>query len=82
MSTPPHLRRFSPARLRQRRAELGLSQLALARLLGLTSPRADRTIQAWEAGARQPGASNLYALAAALGVNADWLMVSPRAKKK
>lgn len=55
-------------RLRLRRMLLGLSQEALARLLGLTFQQ----IQKYESGANRIGASRLYDLAHALGVSVDY----------
>ena len=55
--------RFSPARLRALRADLGLSREALA----VRSKRSHSAIEKYEAGAMDPSSSSLYALADALG---------------
>jgi transcriptional regulator with XRE-family HTH domain len=59
-------------RVRQRRAELGLSQEALAELSGL-----DRTyISGIERGVRNPTLSTAEKLAGALGVPLAWLVTA------
>src|SRR5436309_1881006 len=53
------------ARLRELREQKGLTQGQLAELVGVRRDAVAR----WEADAREPGWSNVVALAAALGVN-------------
>jgi transcriptional regulator with XRE-family HTH domain len=58
-------------KMRLRREQLGLSQVELARRMGLTQGR----ISEWESGARtQMNLQNLRSLARALGVSADYLL--------
>lgn len=54
---------FNPSRLAQARRRRGLSQSALARLLGV----ADRTVRRWESGEMVPDASYVDLLSRALG---------------
>ena len=82
-----HIRRLPPTdeidvhvgeRLRTRRIELGLSQVAVSRHLGLTFSQ----IQKYEKGSNRIGAGRLYHLAALLGVQVSYFFTgleSPRA---
>nr|WP_239988570.1 helix-turn-helix transcriptional regulator [Paramagnetospirillum kuznetsovii] len=56
------------ARLRSRRSVLGLSQEALGAAMGLTFQQ----VQKYERGANRIGASRLFDLARALGVDVDY----------
>lgn len=57
-------------RIKERRKEIGLSQEALGKKIGLTKG----AISQWEVGATTPSGQNLYNLADALGVSAKWLL--------
>ncbi|TBL95143.1 helix-turn-helix domain-containing protein [Hafnia alvei] len=57
-------------RIRNRRKELKLTQLALAKLVGVNRV----TVTGWESGDYQPGGANLQSLALALRCNPLWLM--------
>lgn len=57
-------------RIKARRKEVGLSQEDLAKRIGLTKG----SISQWEQGGTQPKGENLYKLASALGVTAEWLI--------
>ncbi|NHH86537.1 helix-turn-helix transcriptional regulator [Cobetia sp. MB87] len=57
-------------RIKQKRKEAGLSQDALAKQVGVTKG----AISQWEQGATNPSGQNLYSLAKALGVTAEWLL--------
>jgi transcriptional regulator with XRE-family HTH domain len=59
------------ARLKQARERAGLSQAELARRSGLSV----RNVQNWEQGHREPLAGRLLALARALGVPVESLLV-------
>ena len=56
-------------RIRQRRNALGLTQLQLAKMIGVTN----NTVHFWEIGKVRPW-ETLAKLAASLGVTADWLL--------
>ncbi len=66
-------------RIKQKRKEAGLSQEALAKQVGVTKG----AISQWEQGATNPSGQNLYSLAKALRVSAEWLLSgqSPKAAK-
>ncbi|MDO6671248.1 helix-turn-helix transcriptional regulator [Cobetia amphilecti] len=57
-------------RIKQKRKEAGLSQDALAKQVGVTKG----AISQWEQGATNPSGQNLYSLAKALRVTAEWLL--------
>jgi transcriptional regulator with XRE-family HTH domain len=58
-------------RLRARRRELGLSQVALAARLGISQP----AISHWENDQKEPLLSSLVALAKSLEISTDWLVL-------
>lgn len=60
-------------RVRERRLEMGLTALALARKIGMS----EFTLSRIENG-RFPSVSNLHKLAAALGVGADYLLADEK----
>ncbi len=60
-------------RLRERRTELGLSQIELAAAVGVTFQQ----IQKYERGANRIVASRLYQLAKALGVPVEYFFADP-----
>ena len=57
-------------RIQKRRKELGLTQQALADLVGVSKG----TISQWESGDYSPGGQNLVNLAKSLAVSPDWLI--------
>lgn len=57
-------------RIRERRKELEMSQESLANRLGVTKG----TVSQWEQGRTTPSGENLYNLARALGVDAQWIL--------
>jgi len=57
-------------RIHKRRKELGLTQQALADLVGVSKG----TISQWESGDYSPGGQNLLNLAKSLAVSPDWLI--------
>jgi len=61
---PTEIDRLVGSRLRQRRMQIGLSQDALAEMLGITVPQ----VQKYEKGINRIGASRLHKLAGILGV--------------
>ncbi|TVU68087.1 XRE family transcriptional regulator [Cobetia crustatorum] len=63
-------------RIKQKRKEAGLSQEALAKQVGVTKG----AISQWEQGATNPSGQNLYSLAKALGVSAEWLLSGKSSK--
>ena len=63
------LKTFSE-RLKELRAEKGVSALKLSKAIGV----ADSTIGRWENDKRVPTIENLYALAVYFGVSADYLI--------
>lgn len=58
------------ARVRRKRRELGLSQEALARQMGVSK----NTVARWETDLHPPTGENLANLADKFGVTTDWLM--------
>ena len=70
--TDPAARRLGK-RIRARRAELGMTQLKLAEISGLSQS----SISTWEAGRKRPNIDSLVSLRDALGVTpaefADWI---------
>jgi transcriptional regulator with XRE-family HTH domain len=67
-------RGFRPDRLRARRLKLGLTQVALAKQIGVNTKLVDR----YEAGAITPGGATLQKLSTALQVEPVWLAPLPR----
>lgn len=57
-------------RIREARQEAGLTQVDVARAMGLKQ----QSVQAWEAGRTRPGADKLAALASVLGTTVDALL--------
>jgi len=68
MDTAP--KRMLGARIRQARAQAGLSQNALARRLGITAG----AVALWETGRSRPTGDKLPGLAKLLGVTSAWLL--------
>ena len=62
---------FSPARLRAFRGKIQMTQEDLAREIGVTL----RSVTRWENGIGQPTADKVFALAQALGCDADDLYI-------
>jgi len=60
--------------IRKLRKKIGLSQWALAKLVG----KSQATIQVWEAGYREPSDEDKVALAQAVGVEVDELTACMR----
>jgi transcriptional regulator with XRE-family HTH domain len=58
-------------RLRRRRRELDVTQAQLAAVLGHTQP----CLSQWESGRTEPSLANLRALAEALQISIDWLVL-------
>lgn len=63
-------------KLKEARTQAGLTQLALAEMVGLTK----QTITKYETGIREPDLVTLDNLASALGVNVDYLLDRPQKK--
>lgn len=63
-------------KLKEARTQAGLTQLALAEMVGLTK----QTITKYETGIREPDLITLDNLANALGVNVDFLLDRPQKK--
>ena len=57
-------------RIASRRRDIGLSQVALAKKIGVSGT----SVSKWESGLNQPKGRYLNDLAAALGVSVDWLL--------
>jgi transcriptional regulator with XRE-family HTH domain len=62
-----------PGRLRELREQAGLTQKQLGQQAGMS----ERAIAQWERGIREPGWSNIIALAKALGVTCEAFTVEP-----
>ncbi|MGB1090538.1 MAG: helix-turn-helix transcriptional regulator, partial [Oceanobacter sp.] len=57
-------------RLKQRRQELGLTQVDIANRLGLTKA----TVSLWENGTNKPNGENFHTLAKTLKTSSEWLL--------
>ena len=57
-------------RIKQRRKELGLSQIALAKSCGVGQP----TVANWEGGGHTPRQASIHKIAAALEIDEVWLL--------
>lgn len=68
MQDAPETRSFDSTRLRQAAQEADLTQQAIATRLGMSM----RAVQNWFLGEREPGGSNLVALAELLGREPAW----------
>ncbi|MCS6114489.1 helix-turn-helix transcriptional regulator [Shewanella baltica] len=64
-------------RMKQRRKELGLTQPAVAKAIGLTKA----TVSLWESGSTSPKGENLHALAKVLNCTPEYLLYGETAKK-
>ncbi|MCU8034397.1 MULTISPECIES: helix-turn-helix transcriptional regulator [unclassified Shewanella] len=64
-------------RMKQRRKELGLTQPAVAKSIGLTKA----TVSLWESGSTSPKGENLHALAKVLNCTPEYLLYGETAKK-
>ena len=65
-------------RLKEMRTEAGLTQMALAKMVGLSQ----KAVSSWEKDQREPSLANAVALAQALGVEITDFLKPPKKPRK